>query len=222
MASESDDVLSTKPDALGSLSLVEGPDGRKIAYDQQDGSSPGVVYIHGLHSNMDEPPSAALSKYCREKDISYLRFDLSGHGQSSGRLEDATITQWLEDVELVLNSLRSGPLVLVGNALGAWLMFLYTMRNPDRVFGLVGLATAADFTHLLWKNLDKTTKDEIKRLGYYTLKSDGDDGPSVKLSLDLIMDGEKHTILDMPGKLGRESDCYCSSCAVFKMLIDLC
>ena len=184
----------------GAVSHLETSDGRTIAYEQLQGSSPVVVYIHDFNTNMDEPPSLALSKYCQQKDISYLRFDLSGHGKSLGRLEDCTITQWLEDIEVTLNTLTSGPLIIVGNALGAWLMFLYTMRNPDRVFGLVGLAPAADFTNLLWKNLNKADKDEVKRIGYYMLEL-GDNIPPLKLSLDLILDGEKHTILDMPGRL---------------------
>jgi pimeloyl-ACP methyl ester carboxylesterase len=173
-------------------------DGRKIAYDQHLGSSPALVYIHGLGGDMDEPPSTALGEYCRQRDISFLKFDLAGHGQSSGPFEDCTVSRWLDDIEFLINTLTSEHLILVGNDIGSWLMFLYTMRNPDRIFGLVGLATAADFTGLLWKQLSKVEKDEVKRTGFYSVGL-GDGHPPVKLSLELIMDGEKHSILDMPG-----------------------
>lgn len=193
-----EDIPISKPNALTSLSYVETPEGRTLAYQHLEGNTPGVVYIHGLNGSMNDPPAQALREYCKEKDISLLCFDLSGHGNSSGSFKECTFTKWLEDIEAILNILTSGPLVLVGSTTGAWLMFLYTMRNPDRVFGLVGMGTAADFTHLLWKSLDKSVKDEVKRTGFYSLEHPTG---TVILSLDLIMDGEKHTILDMPGNV---------------------
>lgn len=192
----SNDTLSPS-----SLSFLDTPGGRRLAYRTQDGgsSSPGLVYIHDMAGNSAEPPSETLARHCAQRDVSFLSFDLSGHGHSTGDFENCTITTWLEDIEAILNSLTSGPLILVGNALGAWLMFLYTMRNPERVFGLVGMATAADFTHLLWKSLNKSVKDEVKRAGFYTLQDFPSEGKSLNLSLNLILDGEKHTILDMAG-----------------------
>ena len=181
-----------------SPSFVETPSGRKLSYEQQDGSSPGVVFIHGLCSDMRSTKATQLAEYCKEKDISYLRFELSGHGSSSGNFKECNISDWLEDLEHIVEILTHGPQVIVGDALGGWLMLLYTMRNPDRVFGLVGIATAADFTQRLWKGLDKSTRDEVKRIGYYPFPSPVSDEPVV-LTLDMIVDGEKHSILDMPG-----------------------
>ena len=184
------------------LSYLEAPSlgGRRIAYQQQEGTSPCLVYIHDIGRSMDDPPSASLAKHCLERDSSYICFDLSGHGQSSEEFSSCTLTQWLEDVETLLNCLTSGPLVIVGHGLGGWLAFLYTMRNPERVFGLVGMATAADFTHTLWKGLDKNERNKVKRAGYLEFPTEEGSGSSLKLSLELITDAEKHTILDMPGE----------------------
>lgn len=77
-------------------------------------------------------------------------------------------------------------------------MFLYTMRNPDTIYGLLGLSVAADLTQEVWKGLDKETKREVRKTGIYHLKSAYDDMP-YEISLDLIQDGAKYTILDMPG-----------------------
>lgn len=177
---------------------VSGPGGRSIAYQQQDGSSPVLVYIHDIGQNKNDPSSVSLAKHCLERDSSFICFDLSGHGQSSEDLSSCTLSLWLEDVETVLNALSSSPLVIVGHGLGGWLAFLYAMRNPERVFGLVGMATAADFTHTLWAGLGKQERDEVKRAGYLEFPSDT---KSLKLSLELITDAEKHTILNMPGKI---------------------
>ena len=194
------DESSAKSPTMTSPLFLETPSGRKIAYDQQSGSSPGVVYLHGLCSNMASLRGERLAKYCQEKDVNYLRFDLSGHGRSSEMLEQCTITSWLEDVNDVLEMLTQEPQIIVGDGLGGWLMFLYTMRNPDRVIGLVGVAPAVDFTQRLWKSLDKDTRKEVRRVGKYPFPSPVSSEPIV-LSLEMIVDGEKHSILDMPGTI---------------------
>ena len=105
---------------------------------------------------------------------------------------------WLEDLNAVLSSLTKEQQILVGSSIGGWLMFLYTMRNPDIIYGLLGISTAPDFTQQLWKGLDKETKKEVRRTGVYHMKSAYSNEP-YEISLDLIQDGAKYTILDMPG-----------------------
>ena len=193
---------AAKSPQSNSPSFLETPSGRKIAYEQQSGSSPGVVYLHGLCSNMYTLRGERLADYCRTNDVCYLRLDLSGHGRSSESLEQCNITTWLEDVAEVLEMLTQEPQIIVGDGLGGWLMFLYTMRNPERVSGLVGVAPAVDFTQRLWKGLDKDTRKEVVRVGKYPFPSPVGEDPVV-LSLDTIVDGEKHSILEMPGKCVR-------------------
>lgn len=93
-------------------SFLDTPQGRRLAYHRLQGELPGVVYIHGLNSTMDGEKCAALEKYCRTKGRAFLRFELSGHGQSSGSLQDSTITAWLEDLSAVIQDLTEGPQVL--------------------------------------------------------------------------------------------------------------
>ena len=77
-------------------------------------------------------------------------------------------------------------------------MFLYTLRNPDKVCGLVGIATAADHTQRVWKGLDKEKKVEVQRSGVYDMPNEYGTDP-IPLSMELFSDGEKYSILDMPG-----------------------
>lgn len=182
-----------------SPSFLETSNGRKIAYEQIPGSSPGVVYLHGLCSNMNSVRGDLLAKYCREKGVSYLRFDLPGHGRSSEAIEQCTLSSWLEDIIEIIDKLTHEAHIIVGDALGGWLMFLYALRNPDRVYGLVGIAPAVDFTQRLWKGLSKDTRIEFRRNGKYPFPSPIGAEPVV-LTIDMILDGEKHSILDMPGE----------------------
>ena len=178
---------------------LDSAEGRKIAYYKLDGSSPGVVFIHGLNSNMEGEKALALEQFCRRRGFSFVRFDLSGHGKSSLNFTDCNITIWLEDLISILSSLTKGPQVLVGSSIGGWLMFLYTMRHPDNVYGLIGVAAAPDFTQELWKNLSKEEKQEVKKTGIYKLSTPYNSEPYT-LTLQLIQDGDKYSIMDMPGE----------------------
>ena len=128
------------------VQFLETPEGRKLAYKRFEGSSPGVVFLHGLSSNMNGQKARALENLCMSKGHAFVCFDLSGHGQSSENFNECNITMWLEDLDAVFTSLTNGPQVIVGSSIGGWLMFLYTMRNPDKVCGLIGVSAAADFT----------------------------------------------------------------------------
>ena len=192
-----DETVASKPVMC---SFFDTPEGRKLAYHKLDGASPGVVYVHGLCSDMNGLKAIALEDYCRSRGRAYFRFELSGHGQSSETFTDCNISTWLEDMSAVLDSLTEGPQVLVGSSIGAWLMFLYTMRNPDKVHGLIGVASAPDYTERLWKGLDKDTQQAVKRSGVYKLQSSYDNEP-MSITMQLFQDGEKHNILDMPGMM---------------------
>lgn len=181
------------------IKFLDTVDGRRLAYRKLDGSTPGVVYIHGLNSDMEGQKAQALEQVCKRRGTAYIRFDLSGHGKSSLDFNVCNITIWLEDLNSILSSLTSGPQLLVGSSIGGWLMFLYTMRNPDNIFGLIGVSAAPDFTQLLWKNLSKDEKREVKKAGVYRLPTPYSD-ESYELTLQLIQDGDKYSIMDMPGE----------------------
>jgi pimeloyl-ACP methyl ester carboxylesterase len=183
------------------VQFIETVEGRKLAYHKLEGSSPGVVFIHGLNSHMNGQKALALEQVCKRQGSSYVRFDLSGHGKSSMDFNLCNITVWLEDLNLILSSLTTGPQVLVGSSIGGWLMFLYTMRNPDNIFGLIGVGVAPDLTQRLWKGLSPEGKKEVKRTGVYRQETPYSD-ESYELTLQLIQDGDKYSIMDMPGKGG--------------------
>ncbi len=193
-----DQLAVSKSDA-NPPAFLETSEGRRLAYHKLEGSSPGVVYIHGLASDMTGKKAHALEQFCSSQGQAYVRFDLSGHGQSSESFTSCSITMWLEDLNSIMDSLTEGLQVLVGSSIGAWLMFLYTLRNPEKVHGLIGVSAAPDFTQFLWKGLDKDTRRQVGRTGVYHLQSPYSPVP-YEISMGLIQDGEKYSILDMPGE----------------------
>lgn len=145
--------MHTKKDGalpVGAGILARG-DGASIAYHRTPGRSPTVAFFHGFHSNMTGGKALALEAFCAGRGQAFLRFDASGHGASSGRVEDGTIGRWADDATAVLEELTEGPLVLVGSSFGGWIALLAALRLRERVKGLMGVAAAPDFTEdLMW------------------------------------------------------------------------
>jgi len=190
LGSNATDKIPVAGGSSPTVSFLETPEGRRLAYHRITGTSPGVVYIHGLNSIMDGLKAIALEEFCRKRCTAFVRFDLSGHGQSSESFTNSNVTMWVEVLNAVLRSLTEGPQVLVGSSIGGWLMFLYTMRNPERVARMVGVSITPDFTQELWKGLDKETKAEVRKTGLYKLETPYDDEP-YSITLQLIQDGDK-------------------------------
>ena len=128
---------------------IATPNGNHIAYVRTNGKAPGVIFCGGYMSDMTGRKALSLEALCRDTDHGFLRFDYSGHGASEGLFEDGTISSWTQDTLAVLDSVVTGPQILVGSSMGGWIMLLVALARKNRVQGLVGIAPAADFTQRL-------------------------------------------------------------------------
>ena len=126
--------------------IISRDDGATIAYHLTSGKHPGVIFLTGFKSDMTGGKAMAVEAFCHERGQAILRFDYTGHGQSSGEFEDGTIGQWAADAVYALDRLTEGPQVLVGSSMGGWIMLLTALARPERIAGLIGLAAAPDFT----------------------------------------------------------------------------
>lgn len=173
-------------------------DGSTIAYHKLEGDGPGVVFIHGLVSDMTGGKALALEEYCRARKRAFVRFDCFGHGLSSGRFIDGTVGRWADDTVAVLDELTKGPQVIVGSSMGGWVMLLAALLRPKRVAGLVGIACAADFTEdIIWEQIDWETRERLMTLGLVELPNDSGGDP-YQISRVLIEDGRKNLLLREP------------------------
>ena len=143
---------------------------QKIAYKYTKGKSPGIIFIHGLNSDMQGLKALAIEKYAKKKNLSFLRFDVRGHGKSFGKFEDFTISDWKKDLVDLLDNITKGPQIIIGSSMGGWLMMLAAKSRRSRIVGLIGLAPAADFTIYLFNELPKRVRDEINKKGISKLK----------------------------------------------------
>lgn len=172
------------------------PDGRRIAYQYHDGDGPVVIFLGGFRSDMEGTKAVYLHDWARREGRAFIRFDYSGHGQSSGRFEEGCIGDWTEDAAAILG-LANGPVVLVGSSMGGWISLLLSRQFPERIAGLVTIAAAPDFTEdAMWDHFDAETRLRLMETGQVLLPSDyGDPYP---ITRRLIEDGRNRLVLRSP------------------------
>ncbi|MBY6091387.1 alpha/beta fold hydrolase [Maritimibacter alkaliphilus] len=175
-------------------SYLETPQGRKLAYHRTAGKGPGVVFLGGFKSDMTGTKAQHLQDWAEAEGRAFLRFDYSGHGQSSEAFLDGAIGDWAEDAEAAIEMLTEGPQVLVGSSMGGWISLLMTKRIPERIAGLVTIAAAPDFTEdSMWAGFDEAQRAALEMVQQVALPSEY--GEPYVITKRLIEDGRKHLVL---------------------------
>ena len=166
---------------------------QRIAYKTVKGRGLGIIFIHGLNSDMNGEKALTVEKYARKHKLNFVRFDFRGHGNSDGKFEDFTISDWKKDLVNVIDNLTRGPQILIGSSLGGWLMMLAARVRPSRVKGMIGLAAALDFGDNLYNNLTIKNKREIKNKGIIKYSSFGF---SYFIRKNFFIDARKNKVLN--------------------------
>lgn len=178
--------------------FLETPQGRRIAYHRRAGQGPSVVFLGGFKSDMTGTKAMFLQDWADRNGRAFLRFDYSGHGESSGDFEAGAIGDWAEDARAAITALTEGPQLLVGSSMGGWIALLLARAMPERVAGLVTIAAAPDFTEDgYWADFSDAQRETVMRDGRIELPSDYDDQPYV-ITRRLIEDGRRHLVLRGP------------------------
>ena len=171
------------------------PQGRRIAYHLTDGTGPAVVFLGGFKSDMGGTKAVFLEQWARAQGRAFLRFDYSGHGESSEAFTDGAIGDWCEDACAALG-LIAGPCVLVGSSMGGWISLLIARHLPERVAGMVTIAAAPDFTEdSMWAGFSDAQKADVMA-GQVALPSEYGD-PYI-ITRRLIEDGRNNLVLRDP------------------------
>ena len=155
------------------MSFLINKENQKIVYKKIIGKKPGIIFIHGLNSDMSGNKAINIEKYAKQNKLSFIRFDCRGHGKSFGKIEDFTISDWKDDLLNIIDKIAEGPQILVVSSMGGWLMMIVSQLRGSRIIGLVGLAAAPDFTSDLFEKLPKKNQIQVKEKGITKLKKWG-------------------------------------------------
>ena len=139
-------------------------DGVRLAFRRQPGKGPTLVFLPGYMSDMQGSKALALEAWAIRKGRAMLRLDYSGCGESEGVFENGTLDTWRDDVLLMIDLLIRGPVMLVGSSMGGWLALLIARALPSQVVGVVGIASAPDFTDWGFSDAEKGRLAKYGRL----------------------------------------------------------
>ena len=169
-----------------------------IAYKQVINTNnilPTIIFCHGFQSDMEGSKAVFLHDYCLTNGLNFIRFDYFGHGSSSGEFAGGTISKWLSNVLQVIDNIATDSVILVGSSMGGWLSLLSAIARPQKVVGLVGIASAPDFTEeLIWQAMNQDPTKQLITKGMINFsKKNG--SSFLNITKDLIEDGRKHLLL---------------------------
>lgn len=183
---------------IGVIETSPNERGVRLAFQRSAGAGPTLVWICGFRSDMAGTKAAWLHERADASGRAFLRFDVTGCGQSGGRFEDGTIGVWLADALHVIDTASQGPLVLVGSSMGGWLALLIARARPERVKGLMLIAPAPDFTQrLMWPQMTEAARRDVLEKGVWLRPSAYDETPT-PITRALIEDGRDHLLMDAP------------------------
>ncbi|MBD1147214.1 alpha/beta hydrolase [Pelagibacterales bacterium SAG-MED31] len=182
------------------MSFYKNKQNHKIAYKSLKGRELGIIFIHGLNSDMNGTKALTVERYARKNKINFIRFDCRGHGKSDGKFEDFTISDWRKDLLDIIDNVARGPQILIGSSMGGWLMMLAAKARPQRIKGMIGLAAAPDFGKNLYKTLNKKNKKEITTKGITKYTSYGF---SYYLTKKFFIEAEKNRVLKKPFRFSK-------------------
>lgn len=170
--------------------------GINLAYHKVPGKSPGIIFFGGFMSDMTGTKATYLEGVCQRIGQSYIRFDYSGHGASGGKFEEGSIGDWLEDALFILDNVTEGPQIVVGSSMGGWLMILAALQRPERIKGLIGIASAPDFVEDL-SHLSLVQQEALMKNGICYLPSQ-DGVTTYPITGHLVTEGRTHSVLKAP------------------------
>lgn len=170
----------------------------------------GLAFImHGLGGFKEQPHIQIFAEAFKEGGYTVVRFDAANTlGESEGKYENATITNYNEDLEDVINwakgqSWYQEPFVLAGHSLGSICVALYAENNPDEVLALAPISTVV--SGQLSVEAHKKEYPEIfkkwRETGWKIEESHSKPGVMKKLPWSHIKDRLKYDLLIKADKL---------------------
>jgi uncharacterized protein len=132
----------------------------------------GLVFIsHGLSGDKDQRHIQTFAEAFKEERYSVVRFDTTNtFGESDGNYEDATTTNYYEDLEDVINWAKlkdfyQEPFCLVGHSLGGLTTLTYAENYPEKVKGLAPISTVVS-GQLSAKARGKERMEKWEKIGW--------------------------------------------------------
>jgi len=145
-------TMSSSSDSV--VQYLKLKDGKTLAYEKlqsRKSNSRTVIYIYGFLASSKSGKEASkvsfLRQLCLENDYTFIRYDPTSLGDSTGTKRSVEMKDWVEDAGAVLENLGSEHNVIVGSSMGGWIG-LWLASQPQfsrKISGLLLVAPAVNF-----------------------------------------------------------------------------
>lgn len=178
-----------------------------VALVEHPAESRGLAFVmHGLGGFKEQKHISTVAEALRENGYTTVRFDTTNtFGESDGRYEDATTTNYYEDLEDVVvwavgQPWYLEPFVMAGHSLGAYSICRFAETYPQKVAALIPLSPMV--SGKLSVEADPTECEEWKRAGWRISESRSKPGTVKRLPWSHMEDRLKHDLLPKANMLG--------------------
>lgn len=118
-----------------------------VVYSKQNQKNvlPLVIIAHGLAGYKEEPMLQCVQDCFLKQGYAVLVYDARhGLGESSGNLEKACFSEFIVDLNSIIDwakqHLESASFILVGHSLGAGACLYYATKHPNEIAGMITLS----------------------------------------------------------------------------------
>lgn len=170
----------------------------------------GLAFVmHGLGGFKEQPMMVAMAEIFLKNGFSTVRFDTTNtFGESEGKYEDATTTNYFEDLEDVIAWAKTQPwyrepFVLAGHSLGSISVALYAEKHPGKVRALAPFSTVVSAEYSL-EAMGKHHPEKLaqwRKTGWREEKSFSKPGLVKRLPWSHMLDRMRHNLLPHADKL---------------------
>lgn len=168
----------------------------------------GLAFVmHGLGGFKEQEHIVNLANAFKEKGFTVVRFDTTNtFGESDGVYENATTTNYYEDLEDVISWASNQPwyeepFVLVGHSLGGISCALYAENYPEKVKALAPISTVVSGKLSLETPKYEGKIEEWKRTGWIEYRSETDANRIKRIKWSHMEDRLKYDLMEKVGRL---------------------
>jgi len=162
----------------------------------------GLVFvIHGLGGFKEQYQMEAMAKAFRDNNYTVIRFDTTNSiGESGGKLEDATMTNYYQDLEDVVEWAKSKdwyqePFCLTGHSVGGFCVIWFAMNHPQKVKAIAPISPVVSGELFSQTKEISEELESWKNTGIREWESTSKPGLIKRLKYDFIEDSYQYDLL---------------------------
>ena len=170
----------------------------------KNGLKKSIVFLCGYRSDKKGKKADLIENLRKDYGFEYLRFDYSGHGESSGDINNLFISDWVNESKVLIENKTNYPVILIGSSMGGWIAFYLSLVIKKKLLGIVGIASAFDFTSRILKNLSTVEYKKYKYKKEIKLSSNYSKSPYI-FTNKFINNAKKFLLLNKKIKIKKKA-----------------